>query len=307
VSTRAWTAFAAVSILWGIPYLFIRIAVDHGMPPLFLAWSRIALSAVVVVVIAWRGGARFELRGRVRWLLAFAILEFAVPFPLIATGERHVASSLTAIIIAAVPLIIAVLALRFDHAERARGRRLVGLLVGFGGVVALVGIDVAGNGRELLGAGEVLLAACGYAGGPMLMKSHLRDMDSRAMTAIALVIATVLLTPAAAFQLPTRAPSTAAIVSVVVLVLFCTAGAFLIYMYLVGEVGPGRAAVITYVAPVLALALGIIVLGEHPGAGAVVGLLLILAGSWLSTDGRLPPGLERLLSRARGAPAAIRS
>jgi drug/metabolite transporter (DMT)-like permease len=293
VSARAWAAFAAVSVLWGIPYLFIRVAVDGGMPPIFLAWSRIALSAVVVVVLAWRGGARFELRGRVRWLVAFGILEFAGPFPLIAAGERHVASSLAAIIVAAVPLIIALLALRFDHAERAGGRRLVGLLVGFGGVVALVGIDVAGNVKELVGAGAILLAACGYAGGPMLMKRRLRDMDSRAMTATSLTIATVLLTPAAAFQLPTKAPSAAAIVAVVVLVLFCTAGAFLIYMYLVGEVGPGRAAVITYVAPVLALALGIIVLGEHPGAGAVVGLLLILAGSWLSTDGRLPPVLER--------------
>ena len=298
MSARAWLAFAAVSVLWGIPYLFIRVAVDGGMPPIFLAWSRVAAAAVVVGAMAWRAGVLPSLRGRLRWLLAYAVLEIAVPFPLIAAGERHVASSLAAIIVAAVPLIIALLALRFEPSERVDRRRLIGLLIGFVGVLALVGIDVAGRAGELLGAGAILLAAVGYACGPMILNRHLADLDPRAMTAGALVMAALVLAPAAALGGRVGSPSAAALIAVAVLVVFCTAAAFLIFVRLVTEVGPGRAAVITYVAPVLAVGLGVAVLGEHPGAGAIAGLLLILAGSWLSTGGRLPPRVDRLLARS---------
>jgi drug/metabolite transporter (DMT)-like permease len=304
MSPRAWAAFAAVSVLWGIPYLFIRVAVNGGMPPIFLAWSRVTLAAAVVGAMAWRSGVLPSLRGRLRWLLAYAIVEIAVPFPLIAAGERHVASSLAAIIVAAVPLIIALLALRFEPSERVDRRRLIGLLVGFAGVIALVGIDIAGRVDELLGAGAILLAAAGYAGGPMILNRHLADLDPRAIMAAALAMAALALAPAAALGGRVGSPSLAALISVAVLVVFCTVAAFLIHVRLVTEVGPGRAAVITYVAPVLAVGLGVAVLGEHPGAGAIAGLLLILAGSWLATDGRLPPGVARLLARSgsRAAP-----
>jgi len=304
MSARAWAAFAAVSVLWGIPYLFIRVAVDGGMPPIFLAWVRVLLGAVVLAAMAWRAGGFAGLRARLRWLVAFAVLEIAIPFPLIAAGERHVASSLAAIIVAAVPLIIALLALRFEPSERVDRRRLLGLLVGFAGVIALVGIDVAGSTDELLGAGAILLAAVGYACGPMILNRHLLDIDPRATMAASLGIAAVILTAPAAFSLPSVTPSAAALLALAVLVVFCTAAALLIYVTLVAEVGPGRAAVITYVAPVLAVGLGIAVLGEHPGSGGIAGLLLILAGSWLSTDGRLPPGLRRRRGRRGSVSAA---
>jgi len=297
VSARAWAAFAAVSVLWGIPYLFIRVAVDGSLPPLFLVWVRLAAAAIVVAAMAWRAGVLSSVRGRLRWIVSFAVIEFAVPFPLIAAAERHVASSLAAIIVASVPLIIALLALRFERSERVDRRRLVGLLVGFAGVIALVGIDVAGSSGELLAAGAVLLAAVGYAAGPMILNRHLLDLDPRAVTGAALLVAALVLTPAGALDLPSRSPSAAALVSLVVLVVFCTVAGFLIYTTLVREIGPGRAAVITYIAPVLAVGLGMAVLGEHPGVAAIAGLLLIFAGSWLSTDGRLPPVLERLLGR----------
>lgn len=299
MSPRAWAAFAAVSTLWGIPYLFIKIAVDDGVPPAFLAFVRVALGAAVLVGLARRAGVLGPLRGRLRWLIVYAIFEIAVPFPLIATGEQHVASSLAAIIIAAVPLFVALLALRFDPAERATGARLVGLLMGLAGVVALVGIDVAGRTDELLGAGAILLAAVGYAAGPMVFKRHLTDLDPRAAMGASLVIAAAVLAPLAAVDLPTEAPSATALVALVVLGLLCTAAAFVFFGALIAEVGPGRALVITYVAPVVAVALGVTILGERPGAGAVAGLLLILAGSWLSTDGRLPPGLGAVLTRLR--------
>jgi drug/metabolite transporter (DMT)-like permease len=288
-----------MSVLWGIPYLFIKVAVDEGLSPAFVAWSRVVLAAAVLLVLAHRAGALRSLKGRGRWLAAYALLEISIPFPLIAAGEQHVDSSLAAIIIASVPLLIAVLAIRFDHAERATGSRLAGLLVGFTGVVVLVGIDVAGRSDELLGAAFILLASVGYAAGPMILRRHLADLDQRAVMAVALAIAAVFLTPVTAVGLPSEAPSADAVLSIVVLGLFCTAAAFVVFGRLIAEIGPGRALVITYVNPVVALALGVAVLGEQPGAGAIAGLLLILAGSWLSTDGRLPPGLAGVLSRAR--------
>ena len=221
--------------------------------------------------------------------MAYAIAEITIPFPLIALGEQHVASSLAAILIASVPLMIALLALRFDPGERVTGIRMVGLLVGFGGVVALVGLDVSGQPGELLGALAILGAAVGYAIGPLILKHRLVDLDARATMGGSLAVAALLLTPAAALTAPSAAPSAGAIWSLLVLGLVCTALAFVIFNLLIADAGPGRALVITYVNPVVAVALGVTLLDEHPGAGAVAGLLLILVGSWLSTDGRLPP------------------
>jgi drug/metabolite transporter (DMT)-like permease len=292
VSTRAWATFAAVSVLWGLPYLFIKIAVDDGLSPVFIAWSRLVLAAVVLVVLAAQAGALAPLRGRGRWLAAFAVVELALPFPLIGEGERHVSSSLAAILIAAAPLFVALLAIRFDRSERATGLRLVGLVVGLLGVVALMGIDVGGRRDELLGAGAILLAALGYATGPLILKHRLGGLDQRALMGVACAIAAVLLTPAAAFAPPDEMPTTRAIVAIVVLGLLCSALALVLMGRLIREVGPGRALVVTYINPLVAVILGIAVLGESLGAGSVLGLVLILGGSWLATGGRLPPGLR---------------
>ena len=312
MSSRAWVAFAAVSILWGMPYLFIKVAVDDGVSPVFLAWVRVVLGAAVLLALAWRAGTLGPLSGRWKWLAVFGVVEISLPFPLIAAGEQHVSSSLAAIIVAAAPLFVAMLALRYDAEERATGARLAGLLLGLAGVVVLVGIDVAGRTDELLGALAILLAAFCYAVGPMVLKRHLADLDPRASMGAALAVAALVLTPAVLVRPPEEVPPGSALVSLLVLGLFCTAAAFVFYGALVAEAGPGRALVITYIAPVVAVALGVAVLGEEPGAGAIAGLLLILAGSWLSTDGRLPPGLAGLLERRRSprephASAAVRN
>jgi drug/metabolite transporter (DMT)-like permease len=299
LSARAWAAFAAVTVLWGMPYLFIKVAVDDGVPPIFLAWVRVVLATVVLLALSWRAGLLPSVRGRLRWLAFFAVTEITLPFPLIAFGEQHVASSLAAILVAAAPLFVALLALRFDPSERVTGWRLVGLLTGLAGVVALVGIDVAGKSGELLGAGAILLAAFGYAVGPMVLKQKLADLDPRVTMGVSLAFAALFLTPGALLRPPASAPSADGIIALLVLGFFCTAAAFVFYGALIAEAGPGRALVITYTSPVVAVALGIAVLGESPGPGAIAGLLLILAGSWLSTDGRVPPGLAALAGRMR--------
>jgi drug/metabolite transporter (DMT)-like permease len=285
MSPRGWAAFAAMSVIWGTPYLFIKVAVDDGVSPIFVSWGRVVIGAAILLALAARAGVLGGLRWR--WMAVLAVVEIVFPFPLIAAGEQRVSSSLAAIVIACVPLIVALIALRYDAAERASGRRLIGLFIGLGGVVALVGIDVAGDGRELLGVAFLIIAAVGYAIGPMIIKARLGGLDARASMGGSLAIAALVLTPFALAS-PGAAPSAEALMAIVVLGVACTALAFVLFSVLIAEAGPGRATVITYVNPVVAIALGIAVLGEQPGAGAVLGLVLILAGSWLSTDGRLP-------------------
>jgi drug/metabolite transporter (DMT)-like permease len=306
MTPRGWALFAAVSVIWGMPYLFIKLAVDDGLTPGFVAWSRVALAALVLLPLALQTGA---LRGLpLRWLVAFATVEIAIPFPLIGFGEQRISSSLTAILIAALPLVVAFLALRFDHAERPTPVRLAGMLIGLVGVAVLVGVDVGGRGDELLGAGAVLLATLGYAAGPLIVKHKLTDADPLGPVTAAMGIAAIMLLPFGIGDFPSTTPTDEALASVIVLGLICSALAFLLFFRLIAEIGPSRATVITYVNPIVALALGVAILGESVTAGAIAGLLLILAGSWLSTDGRLPPGLVavagRLPGRRRDAPSA---
>ena len=214
----------------------------------------------------WHEGLLSSLRGQWRWLL-FAVIEITIPFPLIAAGELHVASSLAAILIAAAPLFVAVLAIRFDATERVTEERLAGLLIGLGGVVALVGVDVAGDADELVGAAAILFSRAllrDWADDPEapLRRSRPSRVDNGSARD-----RRPWCSPAAALDPPSEVPSGSAIVALVVLGIFCTAAAFAIYATLVAEVGAGQALVITYVAPVVAVALGVAILGEQLGGG----------------------------------------
>lgn len=207
-------------------------------------------------------------------------------------------SSFAEILIATAPLFVAVLAFRLDADERASGRRLAGLAGGLLGVVALVGTGTGGNSNLLQGTATVLLVALCYALAPLILKPHLCDLDPRAASGVSLAIASLLLSPAAALERPAAAPSAHALAARIGLGLFCTAAALALYAALVTEVGAGRALVVTYLNPVVALALGISVLGEHTGAGALAGLALILCGARFATDGR-PSSLARLSTPSR--------
>jgi drug/metabolite transporter (DMT)-like permease len=303
VSRRAWIAFATVSVLWGVPYFFIKVAVDD-VQPVFVAWSRIALGAAVLLPVAWKVGALQGLRARWRPVLAFAVIEVAIPFTSIPVGETLISSSLAAILIAAVPLTIAVMLARVDPSERPTGLRLVGLFVGLAGVVALVGIDVAGRPRELLGVGCMLLATLGYSAAPLIVRAKLGGLNPMGPVAAALGISAVLLAPAGLASLPHSVPSGKVIASIAVLGVACTAVALAVMFALIAEAGPSRASIVTYINPIIAVALGVTFLGEGLGPGAIAGLLLILAGSWLATGGR-PPGRRARVafeSRADGLP-----
>ena len=203
------------------------------------------------------------------------------------------------------PLVVAFLALRFDKAEQPTRSRFVGMLIGLGGVVALVGIDIGGQRLGAAGRGGGAHGHVRLRHGPLIVKRHLSGADPLGPVAGALGIASIMLLPLAIGGAPTETPTGEALASVAVLGLICTAFAFLIFFRLIAEIGPSRATIITYVNPVVALALGVAILDEQVTTGAVAGLLLILAGSWLSTDGRVPPGLVAR-GDARGTPPTPR-
>src|SRR5438034_1934171 len=181
------------------------------------------------------------------------------------------------------PLLVALLSVRLSPADRPTGWGLVGLVIGLGGVVALLGLDVAGRPDELLGAGLVLVATLLYATAPIIVSRRLADLDPLGPVAASLVLSTVALLPAALLNPPHAVPSPDALGSIVVLGVACTALGLIAFFQLIAEAGPSRASVVTYVNPLVAVVAGVLALGEHLGVMSVVGLLLILGGSWLST------------------------
>ena len=288
MSARAWALFAGVSVVWGIPYFFIKVAVDADVPPAFVAWSRVTLGALILLPLATHRGALVGLRERWAPVAAYAATEIAVPFTLIAVGEQHVSSSLTAILIASMPLAMALLSVRFSPDDRPRGPRLVGLLIGLGGVVALMGIDVAGEADELAGALLILVAMLCYATAPIIVRLRLSDLDPIGAIAVSLAGSSVALLPAAIIHPPDGTPPGDALASLAMLGFVCTALGLVLFFRLINEAGPNRASLITYFNPLVAVTLGVAVLGEHVGAASAVGLVLILGGSWLATGSRLP-------------------
>jgi drug/metabolite transporter (DMT)-like permease len=301
MSSRAWLLFVVTSVVWGVPYLLIKVAVDADVPPVFVAWARVALGAAILLPVALRRGALRGLRGRARPIVAYAACEIAVPFTLISIGEQYVSSSLAAILIASMPLVVALLSTRFSPADRPTGMRVAGLFVGFGGVVALLGVDVAGQPDELLGAVLVLAATLAYATATIIVNRRLADLDPLGPIAVSLALATVVLLPAALASPPDRLPTPQALGSLVVLGVLCTALGLVVFFQLIAEAGPSRAAVITYVNPLVAVVLGVLILDERFGVTAVAGLLAILGGSWLATGSA---GRPRVMARDANRPPA---
>ena len=294
MSARAWAGFFGLSVLWGVPYLFIKVAVDDGVPPLFLAWARVTLGGALLLALAWRAGTLSVTRGRRGWVVVYAFFEICAPFPLIGYGERHVSSSLTAILIAAVPTFVALI--EWPLGERLTRVRAAGIAIGFAGVVALVGIDIGHDRDELRGAGAILVAALGYSIGPVMYQRRFGGLDERATMGAALAASALVLALPAWLDPPGHLTGDA-VMAIVALGVLCTAGAFALFATLIGAIGAAKTLIITYVAPVVALACGVVFLDETVGAGAVAGLVLILAGSWLSTDGRLPRRRRALANR----------
>jgi drug/metabolite transporter (DMT)-like permease len=288
--------------VWGASYMFIKVALDDFSEGAIVC-IRTALGAAVLLTLAVRWGALAPLRACWHWLVPIALVQVAVPFLLITFGEDRVDSQLAGILVSSAPIFTALLAMRFDQAERSRGWAGVGILVGMLGVIALFGLDLSGSGDQVLGGLMVLLAGCCYAIGAMLIKHKLSGVPPVAVAGGNMAIAALVTLPLFLATLPDHAPSLKAVGSLVALGAAGTGFAFLWFYTLIAEIGPARASVIAYISPGFSVVYGVTLLGEPFTAGAVVGLGLILAGSWLAVQGRLPTWAVRRRAAAAPAPA----
>ncbi|HZZ95868.1 MAG TPA: DMT family transporter [Jatrophihabitantaceae bacterium] len=278
MTRRSWALFAAMCTIWGIPYLLIRVAV-RDVAPGTLVFLRTAIGGLVLLPLALtRGGFAPVLR---RWapLLAFTVLEVALPWLLLSGAEQHLSSSLTGLLIAAVPLVGVVAARVAGSDERTDSLQLVGLLVGLVGVAMLVGLDFGDiSGGALL---EVLGVVIGYAVAPVIMARRLADLPSIPVVCTTLLMVALGYLPYAIVRPPTHVHANGWW-SIAVLGLVCTAVAFIVFFALIGAIGPSRAVVITYVNPAVAVLFGVLLLHEDFTLGMGVGFPLILVGSVLA-------------------------
>jgi drug/metabolite transporter (DMT)-like permease len=296
VTRRAWFSLSITAALWGASYMFIKVDLDHGLSGGFIIFARTVLGALVLVPLAVRAGAVRALVVRRWWALALAMAQVIVPFGLITFGEKHVPSSLAGILVATSPLFVALLAVRLDPAERSHGWGLVGVVLGMVGVVLLFGVDLSGHTDTLLGGLMIVGAGACYGVAVLIAKRAFTGVPPVGVAASNLVISAVAWLPVALLSLPSHAPGTSAVLSLLVLGAGGTGAAFYFFYRSIAEVGPARASVVAYVAPAFAVLYGVTLLGEHLTAGMLGGLGLILAGSWLAAQGRLP---------GRAAPAPV--
>src|SRR3954466_1662180 len=302
MSARSWIQFGAVSLLWGVVYLLFKIA-GEDLSAATLTFARAVLAAAVLLPLAARRGALGPLRRRWRALGVLALLDVAAPFVLVAGGERAVPSSLAGMLIATVPILVALLALRFDATERVGGTRVVGLLVGIVGVGLVLGVQVAGDTDAIIGAGMVLLASLLYAIASLFYKREFAGEDALGVTTWVFLVSAALLAVPAVVTAPSEVPGAGTLAATAALGIACTAVVFVLWYSLIAEIGAGRATVVTYVTPAIAVVRGALLLDEPLTGGSIAGLLLIVAGSWLSTGGNWPP---RVLRRRAARQAAVR-
>lgn len=269
-----------MGLIWGLPYLLIKVGVE-SMSPFVVIFVRVGLAAAVLLPIALLRGQITKLAGHWRWVIAFALVEMTFTFLALTWAEERISSSLAGLLIAAVPLVAAVMAWRLGMDDQLRGMRLIGLGVGILGVGALVGLDVTGG--TWLSIAAVGITVVGYALGPIIVARHLSTVPSLGVIAMALVINTAIYAPFAALTWPSQPVPAMAWWAVIALGLVCTALAFILFFALIAEVGPARTTVITYINPAVAVVLGVVVLSEPITWGIALGFPLVLLGSWLAT------------------------
>jgi drug/metabolite transporter (DMT)-like permease len=285
MNRSAWIAFVGLGLIWGLPYFFIKVAVQE-LSPVLVACGRISLAALILLPVAWKRGALRSVGSHLAPICAFAVAEFVIPFTAIAVGEQWIDSAVSAILIAMVPFSVVLLARFFGIHERLSATRAFGLVLGLIGVVALVGFGPISGPSGWAGVACMVLATIGYAVGPLIVQRHLADMDALGPIAASLGVASVVLLPFAVLNLPTRWPSSTALVSVAILGIVCTALAMILMFYLVRSAGAARASLIAYINPAVATLLGVVALHERLGVGGVLAFARILLGSWLATRGR---------------------
>jgi drug/metabolite transporter (DMT)-like permease len=277
-----WGRFALVGFLWGTPYLFLKIAVAE-IAPAAIVFLRVLIGAIVLMPIAIRQKTFFIARKYWPFVLLYTITELIGPWYLITNAEQKITSGLAGLLVATVPIWAAILASIFGDHTVWHKSRLFGLIIGFIGVVAVVGIESLSGRQDILSISMVLLAAMGYAYAINMINRRIPQVAGLALNTWAMIITSVVYLPFALAGWPSESPSIQAIGSVLALGVFCTAIAFILFFKVVVEVGPPRASLVTYLNTTVAVLLGVVLLGEPLTLGIALGLPLVLIGSYFAS------------------------
>ena len=287
VSRRSLVLLLLLAALWGASYAFIKVALEE-LSPVFVVFARIALGAAVLAPIALARGAFAPARRHLGPLALVAAVQTVAPFLLITLGETRISSALTGILVASAPIFTALLAAAFVPAEGLGRWGVAGIALGMVGIVVLFGADLGGSGEALLGGALVLLASLGYAVGALVAKARLGAVSPVGVAASVMALGTLALLPTVPFAAPAQAPGLGVIAALLALGAGGTGVAFLLFYTLNADLGPSRASVVAYVAPVFSVVYGVALLDEPFTAATAIGLVLILAGSWIAATGRSP-------------------
>lgn len=289
MTRRGWFLFAVMCVLWGISYLFIKVAVDRVSVPV-LVCVRTGGGALVLLPFVARGGgsrALTDIRRHWRWIVAFAVAEMIAPWYLLSSAERRIDSGLAGLLIAAVPIAGVLIGRLLGDRESLGAARWAGLLLGLAGVFALAAPALQGG--DAVAMAEMALVVLGYATAPRLAAKHLTTVPGLTLSVASLSIAAVAYLPWAIATWPSHDPGVDAWASLATLAVLCTALAFVAFFGLIAEVGPSRAMVFTYVNPAVAVLAGMLVLQEPFTLAMVLAFPLIIAGSVLATRSAKSP------------------
>jgi drug/metabolite transporter (DMT)-like permease len=287
MTRRGWTLFAVMGVIWGVPYLLIKVAVEH-VEPAVVVFARTSLAGVALLAVASHRRALRPALAHWKPVLAFAAIEMAGPWLLLTSAEQRLPSGVTGLLVSCVPIVGAIVAYALGDHSALRLVRVVGIAVGLGGVALLVAGDLGGHGgTPWASVGEVLLVCVGYATAPFIVARRLADVPTLGVVALALAAVAIFTAPLAWFARPDAMPPATALWSLLGLAVVCTGTAFVIFFALIAEVGPARATLITFINPAVAVVLGAVVLDERITAATIGGFVLVLGGCFLATR---PPG-----------------
>ena len=282
MSKRSLTLFLAVGLLWGIPYLFMKVAVVEFQPSV-IVFSRVLIGSAILVPIAIRRGALAGALKNFRYVMPYAIGEMIGPWILITTAEKKLSSGLAGLLVATVPIWSTVITSIYGDRSVWHRKRLMGLIIGFIGVFLVVGLESFSGEQNLLSIGMILLASVGYAWSTIMVNRKIPHVDGIAINGTAMAITAIFYLPFAVIQMPDHLPSLKAGASVLALGLFSTAFAFIAFFIVMNDIGPARASLVTYLNTAFAVLLGVVLLGEPLTLGIGIGLPLVLIGSYFAS------------------------
>jgi drug/metabolite transporter (DMT)-like permease len=289
MTRRGWLLFAAMSVIWGLPYLLIRVAVKHVEPPV-IVFGRTSIASAVLLVLAARTDA---LRAALRcWrpVLLFAAIEMGAPWLFLTDAEKRLPSGLTGLLVACVPLFGALAAYALGDHAALRPVRVLGIAIGLGGVALLVGGDLRGgaHGIPWWSVVEVMLVCVGYSIGPFIVSRRLAGVPSLGVVSVSLAAVAIAVAPLAWLARPTHSPPASTWSAVLGLAAVCTGLAFVVFFALIAEIGPTRATLITFANPAVAVVLGALVLDESITLATIGGFVLVITGCWFATRAHVP-------------------